>query len=580
MQTSNVASWSGVAQSARTSDQKLIDAAVDAVRARATEFARLSVRAKADLLAPLAGRLAEVGRGWVEAACRAKGITPGTPLVGEEWVAGVGSSIRNARLMHESLQAIAQRGRPPFGKSVRLRDDGRLEVEVFPPNTRDMLLFGGFTSKVLMQEGVSEADARGQQASFYQKVNPQGGVSLILGAGNVASIPPGDVLHKMFAHGQVCVLKMNPVNEWVGPFLERAFAPLIERDYLRIVYGGGDVGAYLVNHAGIDDIHITGSDKTHDLIVWGPAGPERERRKAANDPLLHKTISSELGNVSPVCIVPGVYSEDELWFQARNLVSMVANNGSFNCNAGKILITSKAWPQRERFNTLVRRALGAVPPRKAYYPGAFERYESLLAGRERAEKFGNAAAGELPWAFVPDVDAHDAQEKLFQIEPFCGILSETALEPGDPVEFLAQATAFCNSRLWGTLNAALVIEGKAERDPTIAKALDRAILDLRYGTVAINHWPAVGYGLMTPPWGGHPSATLQDVQSGLGWIHNTYLLEGIEKTVVRGPLVAKPKPLWFYDNQQAAAIGEKFAMMEASPSWLKFPSLLASALRG
>jgi len=32
-------------------------------------------------------------------------------------------------------------------------------------------------------------------------------------------------------------------------------------------------------HAGVDEIHITGSDKTHDLIVWGPPGPAREERK-------------------------------------------------------------------------------------------------------------------------------------------------------------------------------------------------------------------------------------------------------------------------------------------------------------
>ena len=44
---------------------------------------------------------------------------------------------------------------------------------------------------------------------------------------------------------------------------------LIEPGYLRIVYGGGAEGAYLVNHATVEEIHITGSDKTHDAIVFG-----------------------------------------------------------------------------------------------------------------------------------------------------------------------------------------------------------------------------------------------------------------------------------------------------------------------
>jgi aldehyde dehydrogenase (NAD(P)+) len=77
----------------------------------------------------------------------------------------------------------------------------------------------------------------------------------------------------MFVEGSVAVLKVNPVNEWVGPFLERALAPLISRHFLSIVYGGAEAGAYLCQHAGIEDIHITGSNQTHDRIVWGPPIP-------------------------------------------------------------------------------------------------------------------------------------------------------------------------------------------------------------------------------------------------------------------------------------------------------------------
>jgi acyl-CoA reductase-like NAD-dependent aldehyde dehydrogenase len=84
-------------------------------------------------------------------------------------------------------------------------------------------------------------------------------VALILGAGNVTSIPPMDAFTKMFVEGFVCLIKMNPVNEWVGPMLEQALAPMIEAGYLRVVYGGGDVGKYLCEHASIADIHITGS---------------------------------------------------------------------------------------------------------------------------------------------------------------------------------------------------------------------------------------------------------------------------------------------------------------------------------
>jgi aldehyde dehydrogenase (NAD(P)+) len=428
-----------------------------------------------------------------------------------------------------------------------------------------------------MDAGVTEEQARSRQAKSHQRHEPQGGVSVILGAGNVSSIPAMDVASKLFVDGFVCVLKMNPVNEWVGPFVEQALAPLVSRGYLRVVYGGAEVGSALVYHPAVDDVHITGSDRTHDLIVWGPPGPERERRKAEHDPLLRVPITSELGNVSPVAVVPYRYGDDALWFQARNVASMVVNNGSFNCNAAKMLITARGWAQRDAFLALVGKALAAVPPRKAYYPGAGDRYRMLLDGHE-AERFGTGDATHLPWALVRGLDATDRTEKLFHTEPFCGIVSETSVGSEDPVEFLREAVAFMNDRLWGTLNAMLIVPPKLEADPTIAAALDRAVLDLRYGTVALNHWPALGYAFGTLPWGGHQSATLTDIQSGLGWVHNPFMLDGIDKAVVRGPLVVRPTPMWFYDNPKGAAVGPKVAELEAAPSWLKVPSLLFSAL--
>src|SRR5690606_18081069 len=101
---------------------------------------------------------------------------------------------------------------------------------------------------------------------------------------------------------------------------------------------------------------------------------------------------------------------------------------------------------------------------------------------------------------------------------------------------------------------------------------------LRYGTVAINHWPALAFALGTPPWGGHQSSDLKNIQSGLGWVHNSFMLSGIDKTILRGPLVARPHPVWFYDNRKAGEIAPRVATMEAEPSWFKLPGLLWKVL--
>jgi aldehyde dehydrogenase (NAD(P)+) len=556
-----------------------LDEAVAAVAEQRRTFALLTPAEKAGMLRACAPLLEQVAPGWVEAGCRVKRLPMGEALEGEEWLAGPLLAGRYLRLLADSLEAIAKHGRPPLGRHARTRADGRVEIDAFPTNTWDATLYRGIECSVLLQPGMDLAGARERQASFYRRSAPEGKVSLVLGAGNVSAIPIMDVLAKMFIEGHVCVLKMNPVNEYAGPFIERALGPLVARNFLRVVYGGADVGEYLCQHPGIEDLHITGSDKTHDRIIWGPPGPEQERRKRERHPFLEKPITSELGNVSPVAVVPGDFTEKELAFQARNIVTMVVNNASFNCNAAKVLITAPGWPQRDRFLALVKEGLASVPPRLAYYPGARDRFAALTAGRE-LQSFGQAGEGQLPWTLISGLDPARADEPLFHTEPFCAVLSHTEVGRADPAAFLAAVTDFCNDRLWGTLNATLIVDPRTESDPAISRALDRAILDLRYGTVSLNLWPAVAFGLGSVPWGGHPSATLENIQSGLGWAHNSYMLEGIEKSVLRGTITISPKPVWYFDNAATHLVGSRLTSFEASPSALKVPAIIAAALRG
>ncbi len=191
----------------------------------------------------------------------------------------------------------------------------------------------------------------------------------MLGAGNVASIGPLDVVYKLFAEGQVCILKMNPVNEYLGP---------IHRGGLRGVHRSRLLASGLrrrrrrrvpVPARHVDEIHITGSDKTHDAIVYG-IGEEGEERKEKDEPLNKKRITSELGNVSPIIVVPGKWSESELDFHAENIASHARNNGGFNCNAARVIITPRGLAQRARPPRCGARRLTTSPQRYPYYPGA------------------------------------------------------------------------------------------------------------------------------------------------------------------------------------------------------------------
>jgi acyl-CoA reductase-like NAD-dependent aldehyde dehydrogenase len=558
-----------------------LDKTLATLRAHATEWARSPIGERIALAKKMLDGYVAVAEASVLAGCHAKGIDPASQLASEEWFAGPTIVIRNLRLLIETLERL-EAGRPPFDPAkVRTRPDGRVVVEVFPASGLDKMLFAGFSAEVWLQPGTKAQEVTDKAAAHYRVPadKREGKVSLVLGAGNVASIPPTDAIYKMFVEGKVCLIKMNPVNAHVGPFIEKAFKDAVDRGLVAVCYGGADVGKYLVEHAGVDEIHITGSDKTHDMMVWGPPGPEREARKAKKEPLLKKEITSELGNISPVIVVPGPYSDAELAFQGESITSAIANNASFNCNSAKLLVAAKGWDKADKLKQSIADALAKVPVRKAYYPGAEQRWNELVQSHKKVKRIGEAIPGTLPWAIIEDVDP-DGTDKVFSMEPWCSVLSETTIGSSDPVAFLDEAVAFCNDKVWGTLSATIIVHPSTMKDPAFAAALDRAVQKLRYGTVCINHWPALGFAFGTTPWGGHPSATLEDIQSGKGWVHNTYMLEDIEKCVIRGPLVVKPKPPWFANHKTAAEIGRRLVKMEAQPSVFKLPGMIMQALRG
>jgi aldehyde dehydrogenase (NAD(P)+) len=300
---------------------------------------------------------------------------------------------------------------------------------------------------------------------------------------------------------------------------------------------------------------------------------------ARGTPLLSKEVTSELGNVTPVILVPGPYTERQLAWQAENVAGMVTHNASFNCIAGKMLVTPRGWPGRERFLDLVVRHMALVPARKAWYPGASDRWRSLTAGRERMRTEGGGE-GALPWTLLPGLDAGDPAEKAFRTEPFCSILSEVPLASADPLEFLDGAVEFCNRRLWGTLAAALVVHPATLADPTTGPAVQRAIARLRYGTVAVNVWPGLGFAVGNTPWGAAPGSTLTDIQSGRGWVHNTLMLERVEKVVLRHPVTSPVKLPWFPSHRTGHVLGRRLTRLTATGNLLHLPGVVAAALRG
>jgi hypothetical protein len=515
---------------------------------------------------------------WLADACAAKGLAPGSAEAGEELFAGVGTLVRMTRLFRDSLRQIARSGQPSFPGPVRQAADGRLRVQVFPDSPFDRVVFPQTTAEVWMQPGVSRDDIVADQAAAYGDPASHAGVSLVLAAGNVASLGPRDVLSKLFVEGKTVVMKANPVNDYLVPHWTRALRPLIDAGVLRIVDGGVAVGQYLTAHPLIDEVHITGSDKTYDAVVFG-VGDEGARRKAADEPALDKPVTAELGNVSPVIVVPGKWTRSELQYQAEHVATMLVNNAGFNCLAARVVVTHESWPQRDAFLGALTQVLSQIRTRRAYYPGAAERRAAFVSAHPEAEELGSGPADALPWTFIRGVAPGHQDDICFNVESFCGECAETALAAPSTPAFIDAATAFCNDVVWGTLSASILVSPTTLKEPGVADALDRSVADLRYGAIGVNVWHGLVFAIGSTTWGAYPGHPRTDIQSGSGVVGNAMMFDRPQKSVVRGPFRARPKPPWFATATGSYDVMRKFVAFEADPSAARIPGLLYSAMK-
>ncbi|MFE2022367.1 aldehyde dehydrogenase family protein [Streptomyces sp. NPDC059499] len=563
-------------------DTSFLDRTVAHVRGNAESWSSTPLTERIALLERLQPRITARAAEMAGAGARAKGYGPDSPWAAEDWIGGPWALAQNTAAYLHVLRRIAA-GRDPLGDRTVHEENGRTRVNVFPATGWDSLLLNGFKAEVWMRPGVTAEQARACAAGEYRGRRGDPSLALVLGAGNVAAITALDILHKLYAEGQVVIAKMNPVNAYLRPHFAYVFAEFVERGWLAFVDGGAAEGGYLSLHEGVDAIHVTGSDRTHDAIVWGTDEDAEERRRD-DLPLITKPFSSELGGVSPCIVVPGPWSDADFRFQAEHIVTSKMNNSGHNCIASQILVLPRDWDGTERLLDEIRRVLRDLPPRADYYPGAADRLASVQASHPTAEAHG----GDGSRLLVPDITDHD--DPLVTDEVFGSALGVVRLPGTAPAEFLRHAVDFANTTLPGTLGATLIVHPRTEK--AAPEAVRAAVAELRYGTLGINCWSAVGFLLGFTPWGAFPGHTRQNIGSGIGFVHNAFMLEDIEKTVLRAPFTPaprglvtgdpslSPRPPYFVTHRTALTTVERLTRFTTAPSPTKLPALFAAALRG
>ncbi|TCJ22872.1 aldehyde dehydrogenase family protein [Nocardioides jejuensis] len=565
---------------AATTDE--LDVAIAELATGAATWAELDLQTRADLLRATQATIAANAGVWAGAAATAKQVPSGA-YEGEEWMSGPAATAPMFGEYAISLEKLAK-GKSPIDGLKITEGAGRTKVRVLPEDLKDTLLFNGFVAEVWLQPGVTAEQAKasaglGARVAGEAPENTHG-VGLVLGAGNISAIAPLDAAYELVAFNRASIIKLNPTFQHLKPVYDAALAPLIAADLVRVVNGGAEAGSYLVGHPGINHVHITGSARTHDAIVWG-VGKDAEKNRKAGAPKIAKEITSELGGVSPIIVVPGKWAKSDLVYQAEHVVTQRLHNAGHNCIGGQALLISSDWEQKDAFLEAIRTVLGEITPRAPWYPNA-------QASIDRAKATYGDAAEQVGSCTIVTMGA-DSPTELYDGEYFAAVLGITEL-PGLGAEFLANAVEFSNDRLDGTLGGSMIVHPRDIKK--MGARFDELVADLRYGAVGINVWSGIAFLLGGATWGAYPGHTLEQVGSGIGVVHNTHLIADSEKTVVRGPFhpfptsyfkgefTMAPTMPWFVTAKTAAKSGKALAAYGGKRSWGNLLKIFPPALRG
>ncbi|MBU9762376.1 aldehyde dehydrogenase family protein [Mycobacterium sp. TNTM28] len=562
-----------------------IDEALEQLTEGEKTWGSLSLAARRGLLDEMRTLTVRHAAEWVEAAVGIKQLDPSSPLVGEEWMSGPYSLAAALGALSATLAKLDEGKSPLDGVGFGYAPGGRTTVKVLPLNVFDRLLLSGFSAEVWLQPGIERSEARQSAGLTQRDPGRTHGVGVVLGAGNIFSIAPLDTIYELFANNRVVALKLNPITDPLLPVLTKVLAPFLAVGAVRILTGGPDVGTYLVRHKLVDHVHMTGSALTYDAIVFG-TGEEGARRKAADDPVLDKEITAELGGVSPTIVLPGEWSKSDIEFQANHVATQRLHNNGYNCVAAQVVVLPKHWAQREEFVAALRKAVDDAPPRAAYYPGSDARVSGADASYPDAQHLGSNGARVL----VVDPADRNALLRTEYFGPVLGVIELDTEDDDSGERFLSEAVRVANDEFVGTLGANIIAH--PDTLAGLGDTFERLVATLRYGTIAINAWTGVGYLTPTATWGAFPGHRRNDIQSGTGVVHNAFLLDRPERTVVRGPFrpaprsilrgewSLSPKPPWFVNNRTSATTGRLLVDFAGAPGWAKLPAIFASALRG
>ncbi len=540
-----------------------IDRFITTLRTKSKEFNSISDVQLVSMLEETISNIKEVAFFWATICSDNKGTTK-TPAEGEEWLGGPFASVLATQYYIKSLTNDNDLAEKKYNSEEN-------SYKVFPNNFTERITFPFIDAKVIFNKSMSFEDIN-KYRGFSKRYDIDPSITLVLGAGNFSSIPYLDVLYHLITRKSVILLKLNPVNEYLKPVFEKVFQNFIERGYIIVTTGNIDESKYMATHPGINHIHLTGSDKTFEDIVYGRELTDKEKESKSLTKINTKPITSELGNVTPIIIHPGKWSTSDIKYQARKIVTAKLNNNGFNCIAAQVVVLPDGWGQTDTLIKFVKHYMSKAKERKAYYPESIERLEKLE--KDKGYERVNAMSCVTPH-LTREIKAYSKFEidEVWSSTIYFKKIDYTSIE-----DFAKKAINYCNDELWGNLGVSVIIK---DHEKKFNEHITNLYIDkLNYGTVAINEWAAIGYIIPQLPWGGFPGNRDNDIQSGQSVVHNSMLFESPLKGVVNTKFRISRliDPPWFVTNKKARRLFRNLTYYQINNSNINFLKLIFAAL--
>ena len=540
-----------------------IDRFISTLRTKSKEFNSISNVQLASMLEETISNIKEVSYFWATICSDNKGTTK-TPAEGEEWLGGPFASVLATQYYIKSLINDDDLVEGNFNNSEN-------SYKVFPNNFIERITFPFINAKVYFNKSMSFEDIN-KFRGFSKRYDIEPSITLVLGAGNFSSIPYLDVLYHLITRRSVILLKLNPVNEYLKPVFEKVFKNFIERGYIIVTNGNINESKYMATHPGINHIHLTGSDKTYEDIVYGRELTGNERSIKTLSKINPKPITSELGNVTPIIIHPGKWSTSDIKYQARKIVTGKLNNNGFNCIAAQVVVLPDGWGHTETLIKYVKYYMNKSKDRKAYYPDSIERLTKLE--KDKSYERVNSLSCTTPH-LTREIKAYNKYELD---EVWSSTIYFRKIAYSNAEDYVKNSIDYCNNELWGNLGVSVII--KNHNNKFNKHITNSYIENLKYGTIAINEWAAIGYIIPQLPWGGFPGNKDNDIQSGQSVVHNSMLFEsplkGIVETKFRISRLIDPP--WFITNRKSRRLFMNLTYFQINNTKINLIKLIFSAL--